>query len=249
MLRQHGIQAVIQHAGFVGCALRGTGQLPGIIRPVAGQVREHRMAQRIAPVARIGIAFVGDPAPALLPGHAFQFVATPAQQGPPDGQPVVDPPRRHGSQSVCTASAQGGQQHGFGQVIGVVRQCHDLAASVAVGGIACPPGLGFQALPATADDGNPLDAQRDGQLPAQVRAEAGPVIRMGTQAMVYVHSPQRDAMAGRAAGQGLQKHHGIHSAGQADLQNTLAGRQCLRPMGMQVIQQGRKMPLRRHWHP
>ena len=67
--------------------------------------------------------------------------------------------------------------------------------------------------------------------------------------MVHVHGPQYDAMTGGAAGQGLQERHGINPTGQADLQNTLAGRQCLRPMGMQVIQQGRKMPLRRHWHP
>lgn len=133
--------------------------------------------------------------------------------------------KRHGRRTLDTRAAQQLQQQGFGLVVGVMRECDEVArlpGECRMAQLACRR---FDAVLAQRGNVHRFDMQRNGVLRAEPGTEIRPGIGVLADAVMDVQCGKPPRKTRCELVQQVQQHHGIDSAAQADQDGTVRGNQ------------------------
>jgi hypothetical protein len=179
------------------------------------------MADRIARVAVVGIAFVVAPAQVAFDRVRVDARAWNVEQRTPPGRTVgVFAQRGHRSEPVRTAAAQQLQQQRFGLVVTMMREGNDgrsrLAGDTGERVVARLARERLEARTRPPDNVDAADHAGDAQRGTALDAVLCPPVSVGGQAVVDVDGSDRVAARRRHRGQRVEQDDGIAAAGKCD---------------------------------
>ena len=133
---------------------------------------------------------------------------------------------RHCRDTPDTRAAQQLQQQRFRLVVGMMRQCNEIALLPGESSMAQLARSGFDTvIGLQRGDVDAFDMQRDVEPNAKSGAEVRPSIGIGTDPVMDMQCGKLPLEAGSKGVQQVQQHDGIHAAAQTDEDLTVSGKQ------------------------
>ena len=175
------------------------------------------LAQKIARITIITVAFILHPLQRVLPGIFEQFTARHIEQGAQqDWRIAAATHKRHRSRPAHACAAQQLQQEGLGLVVRMVRKGDKIGLLPLKDSMAQFARCRFDAMLAQGRDVNVFYLQGYIKVRAQAGAELGPGICIPADTMMDMQRVKAQRMGRGKLVQQMQQNYRIHAAAQAN---------------------------------